>query len=219
MKGLAPTDPEPGDQARAGAAQSLSKAPGTQTPVGYLINRRDGLTGSQGLWYDYVWAENGLFVQSQNQLITARSLISPVTTKGLNPTEEKLELPHGPIPRELLEEGLRWMLETPETERFFTITLERGAYHLTFPDQQGNSSAVNYTPSKSPTIAEFHSHGPHQARFSATDDQDEQAFRIYGVIGPTTRPNPQIALRVGIYGNHRTLHLDQVFTSPTESTD
>ena len=204
--------------ARTQAAQAISNSPGRTHPVGYLINRPDGLTGTQGTGYDYVWAGNGIFVQSQSGLITARILISPTATRGLNPTEEKLQLAHGRIPSHILDEGIRWMLEEPETERFFAIAWANGNYHPVYPEQQGNNSSLQYHTPTMPTVAEFHSHGPHQARFSPTDDQDEQAFRIYGVLGNTEDGQHEMKLRLGIYGHHRNLSWSQVIDGPEENT-
>ena len=63
-------------------------------------------------------------------------------------------------------------------------------------------------------MAEFHSHGTHRAFFSATDDRDEQGFRIYGVVGRLDDPLPELALRVGVYSHFSPLHWSQVFDGP-----
>jgi len=46
-----------------------------------------------------------------------------------------------------------------------------------------------------------------------TDNEDEQGFRIYGVIGNMTR-RPQVRLRVGIYGYFYELDFEDVFDGP-----
>ena len=60
-------------------------------------------------------------------------------------------------------------------------------------------------------VAEFHSHGGSRAFFSATDDRDEQGFRIYGVVGRLNDSYPELRLRVGVYGHFAPLEWSQVF--------
>ena len=173
-------------------------------PVGYLINHSDGLQGQQGIGYDYILAGNGVFVQAASPMLTARIQIAHADVRGLPDADEKIALPHGPIPARLLRDGIRWMLETPEQERFFAIARDGAAYRLHQPPQAGTAASLTYTPLPG-AVAEFHSHARHPAAFSATDDADEQGFRIYGVIGRLDRPQPQMALRLGTYGYFRRL--------------
>ena len=63
-------------------------------------------------------------------------------------------------------------------------------------------------------VAEFHSHGSSRAFFSATDDRDEQGFRIYGVVGRLDDPRPELSLRVGVYGHFTPLDWPPVFDGP-----
>ena len=183
------------------------------TPVGYLVNQPDGLAGSQGIGFDYVVGSGGLYVQSESAHLTARILVAPADVRGLAPVSEKLALAHGPIPAGLFEAGLRWLLETPDTERFFAVGWDQGAYRLAVPPQAGTSASLTYQPPAG-AVAEFHSHGGHRAFFSATDDGDEQGFRIYGVVGRLDSPAPELALRLGIYGHFAPLDWSQVFDGP-----
>ena len=182
-------------------------------PVGYLVNHPNGLAGSQGVGYDYVLGTGGLYVQSESAHLTARVLVAPAEVRGLDPVSEKLVLAHGPIPAGLFEAGLQWLLETPDTERFFAIGWDGDAYHLVMPPQSGTSASLTYRPPNG-VIAEFHSHGSHRAFFSAIDDGDEQGFRIYGVVGSLDTAEPELALRVGIYVHFAPPHWSQVFDSP-----
>ena len=63
-------------------------------------------------------------------------------------------------------------------------------------------------------VAEFHSHGSARAFFSATDDRDEQGFRIYGVVGRLDTLRPELRLRVGVYGHFAPVEWPQVFDGP-----
>jgi hypothetical protein len=61
--------------------------------------------------------------------------------------------------------------------------------------QQASGYAVRATPIPD-AIVEVHSHHAMRAYFSATDDRDETARRVYGVIGRLDGERPEIALRV-----------------------
>ena len=183
------------------------------TPVGYLVNHANGLAGSQGVGYDYVLGAGGLYVQSESAHLTARIPVAPAEVRGLAPVSEKLELAHGPIPAHVFELGLAWLLAAPGTERFFAVGWDGDAYRLVMPPQAGTGSSLTYQPTTG-AVAEFHSHGRHSAFFSATDDGDEQGFRIYGVVGRLDSATPELTLRVGIYGHFAPLEWAQVFDGP-----
>ena len=190
------------------ATATASDAPG---PVGYLVNHPGGLAGVQGIGYDYVLGSGGLYVQSQGSHLTARVPVAPCTVRGLAPVAEKMELAHGPIPAGLFELGLRWFRDDPDTERFFAVRQDGRAYRLVVPPQAGTATSLAYVPPAG-VVAEFHSHGGSRAFFSATDDRDEQGFRIYGVVGRLDDPEPELSLRVGVYGHFAPLEWSQVFS-------
>ena len=179
------------------------------------MNHPGGLAGSQGIGYDYVLGAGGLYVQSESVHLTARILVAPAQVRGLKPVSEKLELAHGLVPAHVFELGLTWMLAAPDTERFFAIRWDGDtcAYRLVVPPQEGTGSSLSYQPPAA-VVAEFHSHGQHRAFFSATDDRDEQGFRVYGVVGRLDTPTPELTLRLGIYGHFAPLRWSQVFDGP-----
>ena len=181
--------------------------------MGYLVSHPDGLSGVQGVGYDYVFGSGGVYVQSESAHLTARVLVALADVRGLAPVSEKLALTHGPIPVHVFELGLGWMLATPGTERFFAVRWDGGAYRLVVPPQEGTGSSLSYEPPAG-VVAEFHSHGSHRAFFSATDDRDEQGFRIYGVVGHLDTPEPELTLRLGVYGHFAPLQWSQVFDGP-----
>ena len=181
-----------------------------QGPVGYLVNRKEGLAGVQGIGFDYVLGAGGLYVQSESAHLTARVLAAPCTVRGLASVAEKVDLAHGPIPARLFEVGLRWFQDDPTTERFFAVRWDGQRYRLVVPDQKGTASSLEYTPPAG-VVAEFHSHGSSRAFFSKTDDGDEQGFRIYGVVGRLDDPEPELSLRVGVYGHFAPVDWPQVF--------
>ena len=187
---------------------TASAAPG---PVGYLVNHPAGLAGVQGIGYDYVLGSGGVYVQSQGAHLTARVLVAPCTVRGLAPVAEKLQLTHGPIPGRLFDLGLRWFQDAPDTERLFAVRWDGSSYRLVVPPQLGTATRLAYQPPAG-VVAEFHSHGSSRAFFSATDDRDEQGFRIYGVAGRLDDPEPELSLRVGVYGHFAPVEWSQVFS-------
>ena len=187
-----------------------SGAPG---PVGYLVNHPAGLAGVHGIGYDYVLGSGGVYVQSEGSHLTARVTVAPGEVRGLAPVEEKVQLTHGPIPASLFEVGLRWFQDAPDTERFFAVRWDGDAYRLVVPPQAGTATRLAYQPPAG-VVAEFHSHGDSRAFFSATDDRDEQGFRIYGVVGRLDAPLPELRLRVGVYGHFAPVDWPQVFYGP-----
>ena len=181
--------------------------------MGYLVNHPAGLAGVQGIGYDYVLGSGGVYVQSQGAHLTARAPVSHCEVRGLAPVAEKVELTHGPIPARLFELGLRWFQDDPDTERLFAVRWDGEAYRLVVPPQAGTATRLAYLPPAG-VVAEFHSHGGSRAFFSATDDRDEQGFRIYGVVGRLDAPRPELSLRVGVYGHFAPVDWSQVFSGP-----
>ena len=181
--------------------------------MGYLVNHPAGLSGAHGIGYDYVLGAGGVYVQSESAHLTARVLVAPCTVRGLAPVSEKVDLTHGSIPAHLFELGLRWFQAVPDTERFFAVRWDGDAYRLVIPPQAGTGSSLTYQPPDG-VVAEFHSHGSHRAFFSATDDMDEQGFRIYGVVGRLDTLQPELSLRVGVYGHFAPVEWLQAFDGP-----
>ena len=181
--------------------------------MGYLVNHPGGLAGVQGIGYDYVLGSGGVYVQSRSAHLTARVLVAPGPVRGLAPVAEKLQLTHGPIPAQLFELGLGWFQDAPDTERLFAVRWDGEAYRLVVPPQAGTASSLAYRPPAG-MVAEFHSHGGSRAFFSATDDRDEQGFRVYGVVGRLDALRPEFRLRVGVYGHFAPLEWSQVFGGP-----
>ncbi len=148
--------------------------------MGYLVNHPAGLAGAHGIGYDYVLGSGGVYVQSESAHLVARILVAAGAVRGLAPVSEKVQLTHGPIPAQLFEPGLRWFQEAPDTERFFAVRWDGETYRLVVPPQAGTATSLAYSPPAG-VVAEFHSHGRFSAFFSATDDRDEQGFRMCAV--------------------------------------
>ena len=190
---------------------TASAAPG---PVGYLVNHPGGLAGVQGIGYDYVLGSGGVYVQSQGAHLTARVVVAPgVRCGGSLPWPRSCNSPTAPSRRNSSSWGWAGSRTHPDTERFFAVRWDGDAYRLVVPPQAGTATRLAYQPPAG-VVAEFHSHGGSRAFFSATDDRDEQGFRIYGVVGRLDAPRPELRLRVGVYGHFAPVDWPQVFDGP-----
>ncbi len=168
-------------------------------PVGYLINKEDGLYGERGEYFDYVLSGSGVFIEAEGDLMAARIPISRSPVRGLAELRPKVVLRHGPIPVALLHRAISKMQQDPGSEYYAAVSLGTSGYELRFPAQFGEKAKVEYAVPEGRIILDLHSHGSMKAFFSPTDDTDEQALRIYGVVGNLPGA-PLLRLRVGVYG-------------------
>jgi hypothetical protein len=67
-------------------------------------------------------------------------------------------------------------------------------------------------------LIDLHSHALLDPFFSRTDNKDEQGFRVFAVIGKVNE-NPEIRVRVGIYGNYWNIPASMIFELPGEIRD
>lgn len=89
-------------------------------------------------------------------------------------------------------------------------------YVLHVPPQKIDAMSVKTDLSQQPDPARFlhvmdvHSHNTMSARFSKVDDRDEQATRLYMVIGRLDRYYPEIRCRFACGGRHVEIQAEQV---------
>ena len=178
-------------------------------PVGYLLNTREGLNGESGMFYDYIVAENGLFIRAQNSLIKATLCISPVEVRGLSPLDEHIELVNGKISGHLYELSLSIMMVRNYEEEYLAITWEN-EYRLRMSALERSAASVKYENLPS-TVMDIHSHHGMKARFSGQDDTDEQGLRLYMVVGRLDTLLPEVELRLGAYGYFVPVSVEEVF--------
>ena len=194
-----------------GDGATASPRPG---PVGYLVNHPTGLAGIHGIGYDYVLGSGGLYVQSESAHLTARVPVASCEVRGLAPVAEKVQLAHGPIPSQLFELGLRWFQDDPDTERLFAVRWDGDGYRLVVPEQEGTATRLKYRPPAGRGGRVPLPRSLPRLLLEATDDRDEQGFRIYGVAGRLDSDRPELSLRVGVYGHFAPLNWSQVFDGP-----
>jgi hypothetical protein len=178
--------------------------------VGYRTNPPDRIVGGKGIYYDYILAGNGLFIESENEHLSARIRVAPAEVRGLEPLEEKVVLKHGKIARSLYDLGFSTFCIPPIVERYVAVTWTGLGYHLAHPGQEGSGGGVGYTIPDN-RVLDIHSHGEALgAFFSGTDDNDERGFQLYMVVGNILSA-PQYQLRVGVYGYYKELEFEEVF--------
>lgn len=190
-------------------------------PVGYLLNRKDGLVslGGRGLAYDYVLAGNGLWIEAEGKLLAARALVTPAQVRGLAPLEPKVVLRHDRIPQGLWDLALDVMLANPRREQYVAITREDDSYHIKVPSQKQSASGLSEIQLPENRIMDLHSHCGMPAYFSATDNRDEVGFQVYAVVGRIP-DRPVARLRVGVYGYFQEIPWADVFSGElTGATD
>lgn len=106
------------------------------------------------------------------------------------------------VPRPLVEELISTaMVQTAEI--LFYLSWEQDHWQLSIPGQAQDVAHV--TPNEIAgeqyrhALIECHSHGNMKAFFSQQDDQDEQGFRLYAVLG-SIKEQPTLRTRVGVFG-------------------
>ncbi len=176
--------------------------------VGYLVNHPDGLSGKRGLYYNYILASNGLFIEAESPVIAARVPVKECKVRGLAPMETKVTLTYGSIPQRFFDLALDTFLAEPDKERYVAVTVAAG-YHFYVPVQDAGGAKVVYEVGDA-VVLDIHSHGPMWAGFSTTDNEDETGLKLYGVVG-RLNATPVVKLRVGVYGYFKPLAWKDVF--------
>jgi PRTRC genetic system protein A len=199
-------------------------------PVGYLTKYPDRLEGKRGLYYDYVLAANGLFIEAEGPLLAARVPVAECEVRGLTPLETKVVLRYGKIPQHCFDLALNWMLTDKYQERYAAVVWN-GEYRLSIPKQaaakeavaggvdegRGSECGVSYeNPDK--VILDLHSHANLKSFFSSVDNTDETGFKLYGVLGKMDAM-PQVLLRVGVYGYRAIVPWGDVFEGHLDGVD
>ncbi len=179
-------------------------------PVGYLTNSLTGLQGEAGVFYDYILAGNGLFLQAKNAHLAATICIAPQVVRGLAPLEEDIQLLHGKIPMYFLNLALSVLCIKPDIEQYLALTWQDN-YSLGVPSQSQTAASVTYETLPG-TILDIHSHvGGVPPHFSGIDDHDEQGFCLYAVAGDLRGLFPTVNIRIGVYGYFLPLKKEDVF--------
>src|SRR4030067_957747 len=111
--------------------------------VGYLVNYPDGVSGEKGIYYNYILAANGLFIEASNPAIAARVPVSECEVRGLAPMKAKIALTYGSIPQHLFDLALDTFLAAPDREHYVAVKAAAG-YDFYVPVQDEGDASVIY---------------------------------------------------------------------------
>lgn len=181
-------------------------------PAGYLIETPNSRCGTApGVFYNYIMAGNGLFIQANNEHFEASVCIAPADVRGLVTHHEYLKMKHGKIPLRFLNLALSILCMKPDIEQYLAVIWQDG-YSLAIPNQTQTDISVNYETIPG-TVLDIHSHvGDVPGHFSPIDNQDELGFHIYAVASDLHKLCPTVELRLGIYGYFMTISKEDVFS-------
>lgn len=190
--------------------------------VTYHVHQSPGLPKSDAIFYQYVIAQNGIFVRAENAFLDAcvkvASLKGPTTAiRGLQPLAGWVRLKLPKLPLTLLDAALADAQASVRAnqlnETLSFVVWRNGRYHLIRPnDQQASPTAVmsNTVELAETVVMEMHSHGAALPYFSPTDNLDETRLRFYGVLGHA-HADPRWLFRLGIYGYWVEISQDALF--------
>ncbi len=174
--------------------------------VTYTIHHQAPLPPMSAMGYEYLMAQNGLFVRGETAVFQATIPITHTLVRGLQPITPSVKLKIPQLPGQFLHHILNHARQARNgdgelIEVLYQIRLTNGQFQVEIPPQQGSKSRVQ-APGDEPTniVLDIHSHGAAPAYFSSIDDDDEQGARFYAVLGKLDSDRPQLALRVGLYG-------------------
>lgn len=198
--------------------------------VTYHLHRTPVLPPSDAHFYQYVIAQNGVFIRAENAFVSAclpvmrlKDALAPI--RGLQPLTQWVQLKIPQIPLTLLETVIADAQVSAEDGRLDeTLSyvvwrngrdgeLASSRYHLIKPaDQRATPNSVlsEMVETAETVVLDIHSHGAAPPYFSPTDDRDETRLRFYGVIG-NLRGTPQWRFRLGIYGHWLEMDRDALF--------
>lgn len=192
--------------------------------------------------YEYVMAGNGIFVRGARRELQTQFCIQPFTVRGLAQLAPTLEMKGPRVPCEIIHEMLRRARQARDEEGqpceiVFHLELDESlVWRCQVPSQWQSAmrtKPIDDSPESSYARAciEVHSHVdagttmarcakqqrimgvPAYASFSQTDDEDEQGFRVYAVLGSVST-RPVIRVRVGLYGYRQDIPANWVFDLP-----
>ena len=191
--------------------------------VQHLIVEDDGkLPSIPDCLYAYIMAGNGVYLYAKREGLEVLIPISRATIAGLPPLEAFVNMPRVPV---VLMHHILWASkENLPNEILFWFNFDRArqAWNLDAPLQICRSASVFPVDKSDPlgirALIDLHSHARMEPFFSTTDNKDEQGFRIFAVIGKVNE-NPEIRVRVGVYGKYWNIPASMIFELPREIRD
>ncbi len=185
--------------------------------VTYHVHKCVPLPANDALAYQYILAGNGVFIRAETRFFEVILPIAPCSIRGLEPLPHHFHLKIPRIPVRLLDTVLIDARRARRSDGDLNEVLYQFHHHgqtvqVQKPAQHATAVTVLAAGVADPAIiCDLHSHGNMSAFFSRTDDADEQAAKVYAVIGKLDTV-PEIRLRVGAYGYWLPLPVTAVFT-------
>jgi PRTRC genetic system protein A len=188
--------------------------PNSLQPADYIIWRNgQNLEMPTGKAFIYLLAGNGVFKLAESANIRALIPLARVNIAGLPDLRPDVQSKKGKIPARLLSQIIRDARQQAPHEAMYHLCFQRGVIRAYRPPQLADAAHIDYAGGDNTAIlCDLHSHCTMHAFFSGTDNGDEQGFRFYVVIGQIFR-NPQIRVRVGVYGDHYPVPATTLFES------
>ncbi len=191
--------------------------------VTYHICRRNPFPANDALAYQYILAGNGVFIRAETHFFEALLSIAPCTVRGLASLRQHFRLKVPRIPARLLDTILAdarharrpdgGRSDNGLNEVLYQFHHHGQTVQVKKPPQRATAVSVTAAGSAdAAVICDLHSHGNMPAFWSAADDADEQSARLFAVMGKLDR-EPEMRVRVGVYGYWMTLPITAVFTS------
>lgn len=195
--------------------------------VTYHVHQNNPLLANDALAYQYILAGNGVFIRSNGRFFSALIPVKRCTIRGLAPLKSQFHLHVPRLPSTLLQSVLTGAKRccSPRNKRI----LHEALYHFHHlghtvrvkkrPQQATVTTVQTEGDGGTDVICDLHSHGRMPPFWSDTDNRDELGARLYAVIGRVDSDQPEIKLRVGVYGHWLPLPVTAVFSNCTPFTD
>ena len=190
--------------------------------VTYHVHQSPVLPDSNAIFYQYVIAQNGVFVRAENEFVAACIKVASLnglatTIRGLQPLAGWVRLKLPKLPMTLLDTAMSEAQASVKAnqleETLSYVVWQNGRYQLIRPnDQQASPTAVvcKTVELEETVVMDMHSHGAAPPYFSPTDNRDETRLRFYAVLG-NVNISPRWLFRLGIYGYWLELSQDALF--------
>jgi PRTRC genetic system protein A len=168
---------------------------------------------SRGEGHRFLVAGDGLWAEAETPWLHVRV---PVARSAIplpfGTVEAAITFKCGTLPRALLEEFVAQARQASpnETAAIMTWRPDSDEFRLLPVVLEAGTAHVRYKRPRLPhgeyLVADLHSHGIHQAGFSAQDDRDDFGeIKVAIVVGCCDTAEPQIAARLCVLGLHLSL--------------
>lgn len=192
--------------------------------ITYHVHKHAPLPANDALAYQYILAGNGVFIRTETRFFTVLLPIAAGAVRGLAslPAYFRLKVPRLPEPLLAAVRADAYHARRPDgdlNEVLYQFHHDGQVVQVKKPPQRATRVSVVAAGGNDPAIlCDLHSHGHRPAFWSSTDNADEQSARIFAVVGKLDT-EPEIRMRVGVYGYWRPLPVTAVFTGAGGFTD